>query len=101
MYVCCVSIHTSDPSDVAFPGMDFDFQNITNGTLFFNFSISAGSTRSFPLTIIDDSVAEYRHQYHIGIYDDSYCDYGDIAIEDNDGGYYYNYLLNLYTHACS
>ena len=52
--------------------MDFDFQNITDGMPFFNFNISAGSTRNFPLTIIDDSVAEYHHKYiyyFIGIHD--------------------------------
>ena len=73
--------------------MDFDFQNITNGSRYFNFTISAGSTRSFPLTIIDDRVAEYRNEYiyyRIGIYDSGqpfYCEYADIVIEDNDGGY--------------
>ena len=72
--------------------MDFDFQNITNETRYFNFTISARSTRSFPLTIIDDSVAEYHREninFCIGIYDSGRqlnCDrYFSITIEDNDG----------------
>ena len=73
------------------PGVDFHFLNITNETRYFNFTISAGSTRTFPFTIIDDSVAEYHHErlyYGIGIYDSGqrlYCDYGHIVIEDNNG----------------
>ena len=70
--------------------MDFDFQNITDETRYFNFDISAGSTRNFPLTIIDDSVAEYHREYiyyFIGLSDDGICEYAEITIEDNDGGY--------------
>ena len=75
----------------AIPGVDFHFQNITNETRYFNFTIPAGSTRTFSLAIIDDSVAEYYYErlyYDIGIYDSGqrlYCDYNDIRIEDNDG----------------
>ena len=75
----------------AIPGVDFHFQNITNETQYFNFTISAGSTRTFPLTIIDDSVAEYHYErlyYNLGIYNSGqrlYCDYDRIRIDDNDG----------------
>ena len=86
-----VYIYTSDLSDIAIPGVDFDFMNMTNETRYFNFTISSGSTRSFPLTIIDDSVAENEYEriyYRIGVYDSGQlfnCDYGYIDIEDNDG----------------
>ena len=71
--------------------MDFDFQNVTSEMLYFNFTISAGSTRSFLMTIIDDSVAERYYEYlnyKIGIYDSDrklQCDFGHLTIEDNDG----------------
>ena len=87
LYKC--GVHSS-----AIPGVDFHFQNITNETRYFNFTISAGSTRSFPLTIIDDSIAEYyyeRIRYYIGIYDSGqrlYCDSAQIYIDDNDGKLY-------------
>ena len=58
--------------DYALPGVDFHFQNVTTEMRYFKFTISAGSTRTFPLTIIDDSVAEYYYEqfyYEIGIYD--------------------------------
>ena len=85
------SLPSDYPDYYAIPGVDYHFQNITNEMRYFNFTISAGSTRTFPLTIIDDSVAEYRYEYlyfHLGIYDSGqrlYCDYNDIIIEDNDG----------------
>ena len=79
-------------SDPAIPGVDFYFQNITDETRYFNFTISPGSTRSFPLTIIDDTVAESRFNEYlnlrIGIYDSDqrlYYDKTQIGIEDNDG----------------
>ena len=86
-------VYTSNSSDRAMPGVDFDFRNIniTKETRYFNFTISAGSTRSFPLTIIDDNVAEHyseRIYYELGIYDSGrrlYCDYNHFVIEDNDG----------------
>ena len=83
--------------------MDFDFQNITNETRYFNFTTSARSTRSFPLTTIDDSVAGFHIKFIffcIGIYDSGRqlsCDRSNnfsLIIEDNDGRY------NC-TYACS
>ena len=83
-------------------GVDYEFQNLTNVTHTFNFTISPGATRSFNLTVIDDDIAEYR-QYHnedesvvyeLGVYGSFgvygslkqlFCDYGYIYIEDNDG----------------
>ena len=70
--------------------MDFHFQNVTTEMRYFTFTISAGSTRTFPLTIIDDSVAEYQYEqfyYEIGIYDPrrQHCEFGNIRIHDNDG----------------
>ena len=79
--------------------MDFDFQNVTNEMQYFNFTISAGSTKNFPLTFIDDSVAECYYeasQYYVGIYDSGQpldCDNEWIYIEDNDG------TLYLHMHA--
>ena len=79
-------------SDPAFPGVDFHFQNITNETRYFDFTISPGSTRNFPLTIIDDGFAENHIEdiyFELGIYDDSgwrlYRDRMGILIDDNDG----------------
>ena len=89
-HISCVC---SLPSGYPIPGVDFYFQNITNETQYFNFTIPAGSTRNFPLTIIDDSVAEYDSTYgyllyNLGIYDSGqrlYCDYVRITIDDDDG----------------
>ena len=93
-HVCSTSVvYTSDFSDDAIPGMDFEFQNITDGTRHFmiNFTISAGSIRSFPLAVIDDNVAEFYYDhinYDLGIYDSGqqlYCDYIRIYIGDDEG----------------
>ena len=67
----------------------------------FNFTMPAGATRSFNLTVIDDNIAEdYYYDYYyyyyyfeylgidLGIYEAGewiYCDYSSIRIEDNDG----------------
>ena len=57
----------------------------------FNFTISAGATRSFDLTIIDDNIAEYRLGrigFQVGVYDSDrmiYCEYDYIYVEDDDG----------------
>ena len=75
--------------------MDYEFQNITVSLNVFNFTISAGATRSFDLTIIDDNIAE-RHGFdrlgligfYVGVYDSNgmnFCDYDHIYIEDDDG----------------
>ena len=73
-------------------GMNFIFANITESSRYFNFTISAGATRSFDLIIIDDNFAEsYYYDYvyfYIGVYvssDRYYCDNGYIDIENNDG----------------
>ena len=84
----------SGPDSNAIPGVDFEFMNITNEMVYLNFTISAGSTRNFPLTFIDDSVAERYYEasrYYVGIYDSSQrldCDIGEIFIDDNDGTLY-------------
>ena len=64
----------------------------------FNFTMPAGATRSFNLTVIDDNIAEdyfYYYYYYfedifinLGIYEAGermLCDYSSIRIEDNDG----------------
>ena len=72
--------------------MNFIFANINESSRDFNFTISAGATRSFDLIIIDDNFAEryYRDEvyFEIGVYissDRYYCDDGYIIIENNDG----------------
>ena len=73
------------------PGEDFEFQNVNMSSPTFNFTISAGATRSFDVTIIDDSIAEMEYEhliFYIGLYDSdgmNYCDSDYIYIEDNDG----------------
>ena len=71
----------------------FENNNITSYPFVFNFTMPAGATRSFDLTIIDDNVAEYyyfdgRIYIDVGMYESNemvYCDYYRIDIEDNDG----------------
>ena len=74
---------------------DFLFENRSINCPFlhvFNFTISAGATRTFDLTIIDDNILE-RDSEHIimdlGVYEYGdgihWCDNYDIEIEDNDG----------------
>ena len=71
--------------------MDYDFLNSTDETVYFNFTILAGSTKNVPLTFIDDSVAERYYEasvYFVGIYESGQqldCDFGYIFIDDNDG----------------
>ena len=77
----------------AIAGVDFEFQTITNESRYFDFTISAGGTRSFQMTIIDDTIAEVFSadiiEYDLGIYDDAgervLCLQQFIYIEDNDG----------------
>ena len=73
---------------------DFVIENIYLTAHFnvFNFTISAGAIRSFNLTIIDDSIAEYSIELihvHLGVYErNGGRDYHDdyfILLEDNDG----------------
>ena len=79
---------------------DFVFENINfTASLLFNSTISAGDTRTFDLTIIDDNIAEddsyihyfYRKRINIAlqVYESDggtdYCDSYTFQIEDNDG----------------
>ena len=79
--------------------------NITAHFNVFNFTISAGAIRSFNLTIIDDSIAEYSIELirvHLGVYecnggrDYHYHDYYFIILEDNDGKFT---IHRIYTFA--
>ena len=76
----------------------FENINFTASLHIFNFTISAGATRTFDLTIIDDNIAEdddyyyyYRERIDINllVYESDggtdYCDSYNIHIEDNDG----------------
>ena len=73
----------------------FENINFTASLHIFNFTISAGATRTFDLTIIDDNIAEHSYYYRERIYIDllvyesdggtDYCDSYYIHIEDNDG----------------
>ena len=58
----------------------FVFENInfTASLHIFNFTISAGATRTFDLTIIDDNIAEYYY-YHE-------CIYITLLVYESDGG---------------
>ena len=77
----------------AIAGVDFEFQTITDENRYFDFTIPAGDTRSFQMTIIDDTIAEVFSadfiEYDLGIYDDVgervICQQQVIYIEDNDG----------------
>ena len=77
----------------AIAGVDFEFQTISNETRYFDFTIPAGGTRSFQMTIIDDTIAEVFSadfiEYDIGIYNNSgervFYQQQIIYIEDNDG----------------
>ena len=79
---------------------DFVFENINfTASLLFNFTLSAGDTRTFDLTIIDDNIPEddsyikYAYRKRINIYLQVYesdggthnCDSYTFQIEDNDG----------------
>ena len=71
----------------------FENINFTASLRIFNFTISAGATRTFDLTIIDDNIAEddYYDRIYIDlwVYESDggmyYCDSYYIYIEDNDG----------------
>ena len=73
----------------------FEKINITESLPDINFTISAGATRSFDLTIIDDNILEYYYDYPEHIYIDllvygsdggrDICDSYYIIIEDNEG----------------
>ena len=72
----------------------FENINITASLHIFNFNISAGATRTFDLTIIDDNIAEQDHYYndiyiYLRVYESDggtvYCDNYNFQIEDNDG----------------
>ena len=80
--------------------MDFLFQNLTGSMNVFNFTILSGATRTFDLTIVDDSRAEFQGYYYdervyysLAIYNSSgrqiYCDGDSFYIEDNDGRFRY------------
>ena len=72
----------------------FENINFTASLHIFNFTISAGATRTFDLTIIDDNIAERDYYYNriyiaLQVYESGggtgYCDSYYIYIEDNDG----------------
>ena len=70
----------------------FENINITASLHVFNFTISARTTRTFDLTIIDNNIADYRLEpiyIRLLVYESDggtdYCDRYRIYIEDNDG----------------
>ena len=71
--------------------MDYEFPTINETSNIFNFTISPGTTRSFEVVIIDDSIVEFHREF---IFYDLYVygftgidkiDQRNILIEDNDG----------------
>ena len=75
----------------AIPGEDFEFQNITRSSRFFNFTISPGVSKRFDVTIINDSLADYYSEpirLIVGIYvpgGRNHCCSASLYIEDDDG----------------
>ena len=97
-YYDCKLIHSHflfDPMSTdpwyAIPGEDFEFQNITPSSRFFNFTISPGVSKRFDLTIINDSLADYYREVIrliVGIYvpgGRNHCCNVYFYIEDDDG----------------
>ena len=85
-----LSLYCSGGYGLAIPGTDYEFSTINETSNIFNFTISPGTTMSFKIVIIDDSIAEFRDEY---LFYDLYV-YGltgidnigqSIIIEDNDG----------------
>ena len=81
----------STDREYAIPGEDFEFQNITQSSRFFNFTISPGATKRFDVTIINDSLADYHREVIrliVGIYvpgGRNHCCSVNFYIEDDDG----------------
>ena len=71
--------------------MDYEFPTINEISNIINFNISPGTTRSFEVVIIDDSIAEFHREYFYydlyayGFTGIDYIDRRSILIEDNDG----------------
>ena len=86
-----LSLDCSGGHGLAIPGTDYEFPTINETSNIFNFNISPGTTMSFKIVIIDDSIAAFRDEY---LFYDLYV-YGltgidnigqrSIIIEDNDG----------------
>ena len=85
--------------------------NMTSFPFVFNFTMPAGVTRTFDLTIIDDKILDDYYYYYyynnsfyqedigidLGIYEASemvLCDYSLIRIEDNDGNELHSYICS-------
>ena len=85
------SLDLSGAYEDPIPGMDYEFPTINETSNIFNFTISPGTTRSFEVVIVDDSIAEFRRKlifYNLYVYGFTGIDYIDrrsIHIEDNDG----------------
>ena len=78
----------------------FENNNITSYPFVFNFTMPAGATRSFDLTIIDDNIAEYYYEriiINLGMYESDEMVTYYIDIEDNDG----NLFHSSYAAHCS
>ena len=71
--------------------MDYEFPTINETSNIFNFTISPGTTRSFEVVIVDDSITEFRRKYlsyNLYVYGFTGIDFiGQrfITIKDNDG----------------
>ena len=69
--------------------MDYEFPSINETSNIFNFTISPGTTRSFEVVIIDDSIAEFRRKFifhDLNVYGfTGYIGRTYIYIVDNDG----------------
>ena len=71
----------------------FEKNNITSYPFVFNFTMPAGATRGFDLTIIDDNIAEYYYEriiINLGMYESDEMVTCYIDIEDNDGNLFHS-----------
>ena len=71
----------------------FENNNITSYPFVFNFTMPAGATKSFDLTIIDDNIAEYYYEriiINLGMYESDEMVTCYIDIEDNDGNLFHS-----------
>ena len=80
---------------------------LRTGVHYFSFTISAGATRTFDLTVIDDNILEGDSEHitmYLGVYEYGdgiyWCDEYNLDIEDNDGKSLQYYIAALLATSC-